>query len=162
MFNKRDKLTSVINSWDSFLLCHPNGFHRRNVKEYELVVLYHPDLEVDISKPLEKVAEIIKSADGKIINEDDWGRKKLAYKIAGENFAIYRVYTLELPAAAVKKINDTLNITSEVLRFLLTKIDPKVKQMIEEEQKLEKEKEENNDSNETPSDSKSSNGAGEE
>jgi small subunit ribosomal protein S6 len=112
------------------------------VKEYELVVLYHPDLEVDMTKPLDNVAGIIKDAGGKIVDEDDWGRKKLAYKIAGENFAIYRVYTLELPAAAVKKINDTLNITSEVLRFLLIKVDQKIKQMIEEEQKLEEEKEE--------------------
>ena len=118
------------------------------MKEYELVVLYHPDLEVDITKPLEKVAKIIADAGGKIIAEDDWGRKKLAYKIQNEEFAIYRVYTLELPADAVEKINDTLNITGEVLRFLLTKVDSKIKAMIEEEQKREEDREEVNDEEE--------------
>lgn len=112
------------------------------MKEYELVALYHPDLEVDMTKPLEKVAKIITDAGGKITNEDDWGRKKLAYKIGNEEFAIYRVYTLELPADAVEKINDTLNITGEVLRFLLSKVDPKIKAMIAEEQKREEEREE--------------------
>lgn len=114
------------------------------MREYELVVLYHPDLEVDMTKPLEKVAGIIGDAGGKVVSEDDWGRKKLAYSIDGEGFAIYRVYTLELPADAVKKINDTLNITSEVLRFLLTKVDPKTKALMEEEQKYEENKREEN------------------
>lgn len=111
------------------------------MKEYELVVLYHPDLEVDMTKPLEKVANIISKAGGKIISEDDWGRRKLAYKINKEDFAIYRVYDLELPAQGVKMVNDTLNISSEVLRFLLTAVDPKVKALIEEEKKLETEDE---------------------
>ena len=116
-----------------------NGFQRRKMKEYELVVLYHPDLEVDIAKATEKVAKIIADAKGKIIKQEDWGRKKLAYPIKGEKFAIYSVYALELPAAAPKKINDILNITNEVIRFLLTSVDPKIKALIEEEEQREKE-----------------------
>ena len=109
------------------------------MKEYELVVLYHPDLEADIAKATDKVAKIITSAKGKIVEQDDWGRKKLAYPIKGEKFALYGIYTLELPTTAPKKINDTLNITSEVLRFLLTSVDPKVKALIAEEEQREKE-----------------------
>jgi small subunit ribosomal protein S6 len=103
------------------------------LKEYELVALYHPSLEVDMTKPLEKVAGIIKSAGGEIVAEDDLGRRKLAYKIAGEDFAIYRVYTLNLPATAPAKINETLNITDEVIRFLLTKVDLKAKALLAED-----------------------------
>lgn len=110
------------------------------MKEYELVVLYHPDLEVDIKPAADKVAKIIEGAKGKIIDENNWGRRKLAYPIKKETHAIYRVYTLELPSEAPKIINDTLNITSEVLRFLLTKVDPKVKEILAKE-KSEKEDE---------------------
>jgi small subunit ribosomal protein S6 len=110
------------------------------MKEYELVTLYHPDLEVDIKAATDKVAKIIEGAKGKIVAEDDWGRRKLAYPIKKENYAVYRVYTLELPATAPKIINDTLNITSEVLRFLLTTVDPKVKALIEEDKKREAER----------------------
>jgi small subunit ribosomal protein S6 len=109
------------------------------LKEYELVVLYHPDFEVDIQPAADKVAKIITAAKGKIVAENDWGRRKLAYPIRKENYAIYRIYTLELPAAAPKAINDTLNITNEVLRFLLTKVDPKIKALIEEDKKSDKE-----------------------
>jgi small subunit ribosomal protein S6 len=111
------------------------------LREYELVVLYHPDLEADMTKALEKVSGIITGAKGKIIAEDDWGRRKLAYKIADQDFAVYRVYTLELPASAPKIINDALNITNEALRFLLTAVDPKVKALIDEEKAHNREEE---------------------
>jgi small subunit ribosomal protein S6 len=111
------------------------------LKEYELVVLYHPDVGVDMAQSLAKVADVITGAKGKIIAEDDWGRKKLAYKIAGEDFAIYRIYTLELPSTAPKVINDALGINGEVLRYLLTTVDPKVKALIEEEKQRESEEE---------------------
>ena len=45
------------------------------MKEYELTVLIHPDLEVDIDAPLTKIRGIITSAGGSIISEDIWGKK---------------------------------------------------------------------------------------
>ncbi|MDL2327731.1 30S ribosomal protein S6 [Ruminococcaceae bacterium OttesenSCG-928-A11] len=108
------------------------------MKEYELVVLYHPDLEVDMKPATDKVAKIIEGAKGKIVSEDNWGRRKLTYPIRKETHAVYRIYTLELPSEAPKVINDTLNITNEVLRFLLTKVDPKSK-LVSEKEKVSKE-----------------------
>ena len=95
------------------------------MEQYELAVLYHPDLEIDLEKATSKVEKLIASADGKITNTDSWGKRKMAYKIKKQDMAIYVFYTLELPAAGVKKVNDTLNITDEVLRFLITKPDLK-------------------------------------
>jgi len=95
------------------------------MKEYELTVLIHPDLESDIEKPLEKVRDIIKSADGEIIKEDNWGKKKLAYMINKQDFAVYVYMDVKLPADAPLKISNTLNITEEVLRYLLVTVDEK-------------------------------------
>jgi small subunit ribosomal protein S6 len=95
------------------------------MEQYELSVLYHPDLEIDLEKATAKVEKLIASVDGKITNTDSWGKRKMAYKIKKQEHAIYVFYTLELPASGVKKINDTLNITDEVLRFLITKPDLK-------------------------------------
>lgn len=95
------------------------------MREYELTVLVHPDLEIDLEKPLKKVEQIITSNGGKIVKQDNWGKRKMAYTIAKQDFAVYVYYELEIPAAGVKKINDTLNITDEVLRFLLVSVDPR-------------------------------------
>ncbi len=102
------------------------------MKEYELTVLIHPDLEADIEKPLGKVRDIIKNAGGEIVKEDNWGKKRLAYKINKEDFAVYVYMDVKLPADAPLKISNILNITEEVLRYLLVTIDEKGRTLLAE------------------------------
>jgi small subunit ribosomal protein S6 len=118
-----------------------------NLSEYELVVLFRPELEAKLDAPLKNVAKIIADAGGKITAEDDWGRKELAYKIDGETHAVYRVYMLDLPTAAPNQISSALNITSDVIRYLLTKVDPKVKATLADE-KSRRQDRENTETNE--------------
>ncbi len=103
------------------------------MKEYELTVLIHPDLEADLETPLNKVRDIIKAAGGTIAREDNWGKKKLAYPINREDFAVYVYMDLELPAEAPLKISNTFNITDEVLRYLLVKADVKARKALAEQ-----------------------------
>jgi len=102
------------------------------MKEYELTVLIHPDLEVDIEKPLTKVRGIITDAGGEIVSEDNWGKKKLAYTIKKHDFAVYVYFDVKLPADAPLKISNTFNITDEVLRYLLVTVDEKGRKALEE------------------------------
>lgn len=93
--------------------------------QYELAVLFHPDLEIDLDKAEAQIAKLVGEAGGKITATDNWGKRKLAYKIAGHEHAVYVFYTLELPAEGVKVLNNALNITDEVIRFLISKPDLK-------------------------------------
>lgn len=95
------------------------------MNQYEIAVLYHPDLEVDLSKAEERVNKIITDNGGKITATDNWGKRKLAYDIKGNEHAIYVFYGVELPGEAVAKVESTLNITDEVIRFLITRPDLK-------------------------------------
>jgi small subunit ribosomal protein S6 len=88
-------------------------------------VLYHPDLEVDLSKAEDRIKKIVADNGGKIVSTDNWGKRKLAYNIKGNEYAVYVFYVTELPGEAVQKVEGALNITSEVIRFLVTKIDHK-------------------------------------
>lgn len=96
-----------------------------DLNQYEIAVLYHPDLEVDLSKAEERVKKIITDNGGKVISDDNWGKRKLAYDIKGNEHAVYVFYTVELPGTAVQKVENTLNIAGEVIRFLITKPDLK-------------------------------------
>ncbi|NTW61195.1 30S ribosomal protein S6 [Candidatus Saccharibacteria bacterium] len=102
------------------------------MKEYELTVLVHPDLEVDIESPLKKVRDLVTSNGGKIIKEESWGKKKLAYKVKGEDFAVYNYFEVELPADAPLKISNNLNISDEVIRYMLVVADLKGRKALEE------------------------------
>lgn len=96
-----------------------------DVNQYEIAVLYHPDLEVDLTKAEDRVKKIVADNGGKITATDNWGKRKLAYDIKRNEHAIYVFYTVELPPAAVQKVEQTLNITDEVIRFLVSRPDLK-------------------------------------
>ncbi len=98
-----------------------------SLKEYELTVLIHPDLETDLEKPLTSLRKLIKDSGGEIIKETNWGKKKLAYRIGKEDFAVYVYFELHLPPASIAKLSSTLNITETLLRYLLVNIDEKTK-----------------------------------
>lgn len=100
------------------------------MKDYELSILYHPDLETNLDPALAKVKKLIESVGGKIKKEENDGKKRLAYSINGQEFAVYYFYDVELPADAPNKLSGTLNITDEVLRYLLVRTDERKAKMV--------------------------------
>ncbi len=92
---------------------------------YEIAILFDPGLEVDLDKATEKVEKILTDNGAKITNTDNWGKRKLAYSINKHDQAIYVFYTAEIPGESVRKIESVMNITDEVIRFLITRPDLK-------------------------------------
>lgn len=92
---------------------------------YELAVLYHPDLEIDIEKAEAKVTKIVEANGGEVTNKEIWGKRKTAYPVKGHEHAVYAFYTLLVEGTSVQKIEAVLNITDEVIRFLIVKEDEK-------------------------------------
>lgn len=61
----------------------------------------------------------------KFTKTDIGAKRKLAYPIAKHDMAVYVFYTVDLPAGSVRKVEATLNITDEVIRYLITRPDLK-------------------------------------
>lgn len=93
------------------------------MNEYEIAILYHPALEIDLEKATSRVEKIITDNGGEIKNTDNWGKRKLAYPIKKHESAVYVFYTADIPGASVQKIEKILNITDEVIRFLISRPD---------------------------------------
>lgn len=125
------------------------------MNSYEIAVLYHPDLEIDLAKAEDRIKKILADNSGEITKTDNWGKRKLAYPIRKQDFAVYVFYTVNIPSENVAKVEQTFNITDEIVRFLIIK--PDLKAMAKAEaQRAEKAKkaaergdrEEDNDHNE--------------
>ena len=111
-------------------------------------------LEANLDTVLDKVRALVTDNGGEIIKEDNWGKKKLAYSIRREEFAVYMYFEVKLPAEALLKISNVLNITDEVLRYLLVKADEKARQALAEQRQRDEEAdraaaEENDDTRES-------------
>lgn len=102
------------------------------MQNYELSVLIHPDLEANLDAALQRVRDIVTEAGGEIASEENAGKKRLAYRIKGQDFAIYIYMDVKLPADAPAKISGAFNITDEVLRYLLVVTDEKGRQALAE------------------------------
>src|SRR5581483_6765566 len=96
-----------------------------HLNQYEISVLYHPDLEVDLDKGEGRVKKIIEDNGGKITKTDNWGKRKLAYPIKKQEHAVYVFYEVQMPAENLQRIERQFNITDEIIRFLVTKPDLK-------------------------------------
>lgn len=112
------------------------------MQEYELTVLVHPDRESELEKALEVVRNLVTVNGGKIAKEDNWGKKKLAYRVSKQDFAFYVLMDVALPSAAPLKISNALNISEDVIRYLLVKVDARERARLEAAKKNQNDDEE--------------------
>lgn len=94
------------------------------MKQYELVVLLHPDLEIDVDSPISKLEKLIEAASGKVIKRDNWGKKRLAYAVKHHDFAVYVAFDIQIDPKNVRQLENAVLLTEEVIRHLLvSKVD---------------------------------------
>lgn len=72
-----------------------NRFAKHQITELNFAVLYHPDLEVDLTKAEDRVSKIIADNGGKITATDNWGKRKLAYNIKGNGTPLWADQTID-------------------------------------------------------------------
>lgn len=89
------------------------------MKKYELAVVLHPDLEIDLEAPLERLDALLSLAKARVRKRDNWGKRKLAYQINKQSFGVYVFYMLELEPDRVAGLERGLGLSDEVLRHLL-------------------------------------------
>lgn len=102
------------------------GTRERNMlKTYELVVLLHPDLEIDVDTPISKIEKLAETAGGKITKRDNWGKRRTAYQVKHQDFAVYVFFELQLEPLKVPDFERGLLLADEVMRHLLVQKEDK-------------------------------------
>lgn len=92
---------------------------------YDIGIIVDPDLsEEELSALEERVVGWIEAADGKVEETDRWGRRKLAYPIQDNPEGTYTFFQAILPSQAVKSIEGELRINEQIMRFLITVVEP--------------------------------------
>lgn len=114
------------------------------MKHYEILYLISSQYsEPEAESIAEKVKELITKAGGKITLKDNLGKKKLAYPIKQIYQGYYLLYEFDLEQKDLKKLNNDLGLTNEILRHLIVKKSAKIPSMVElTKEKVEEEKEE--------------------
>lgn len=86
---------------------------------YELTVLINNDLD---EKARDKIIEDIKgkvSDGGKIIKEDLWGSRNLAYPIKHQTLAFYAHFEFENELKSISSLDKNIRLNEDIIRYLL-------------------------------------------
>jgi small subunit ribosomal protein S6 len=104
------------------------------MRHYELTVVLDPTLGEDgIGRQLERVKNAIEGQGGKLVKEDRWGLRNLAYRIARQTQGHYTVMEWEGPASLVTELDRSLRLEESVLRHLIIHFDAKTLALREEQ-----------------------------
>lgn len=90
--------------------------------QYELTIVLDGNATSAKKKAvLEKIAKLVKTHEGKVVKEEDWGKKDLAYRIKKALTGQYLYFELELEKDKVKAFSTLVGRLEEVIRYLLVK-----------------------------------------
>jgi small subunit ribosomal protein S6 len=92
------------------------------MRQYETVFLISPNLEEEeTEKVISQISDIISKKKGKLIQEDRWGKKKLAYPIKKFDEAFYVFFHYEGDSNIPFELEKRFKQTEAILRFLTVK-----------------------------------------
>ena len=91
---------------------------------YELVFITTPTIsEDDLAVVLKKFKKNLTGYGGKLIHEYVWGRRRLAYEIAGNDFGVYHVWYFTGSGKTVDELQRQFGYSDDVLRNQIVKTD---------------------------------------
>ena len=86
---------------------------------YETVIVLHSRLaDPEVAAFADKTKQMITKGGGEIVNEDRWGRRKLAYPIRHAREGYYLYFKFQSKGALIDKLNQQFRIQDVVLRTL--------------------------------------------
>lgn len=93
------------------------------MRHYEVVYLIHENHAEEVVKVNEKVQDFLREKKGKIWRVNDWGLRRLAYKIKKAKHAHYILMNFELEAKWINDFKNLLDKDERVIRHLVIKRD---------------------------------------
>ena len=94
------------------------------MNQYETVFILTPVLsDVQMKEAVEKFKGILQAEGAEIINEENWGLKKLAYPIQKKSTGFYQLIEFKANPAVVEKLELNYRRDERVIRFLTFRMD---------------------------------------
>lgn len=91
---------------------------------YEAVFILTPVLSDDqVKETAKKFTGFIKENGGKVLHEENWGLRKLAYPIQKKSTGFYHLLEFEAPGDLVAKLEVEFKRDERMIRFLTVRLD---------------------------------------
>lgn len=93
-------------------------------KRYETVFILTPVLSADqVKETVVNFKKFLKDSGAKLMHEEDWGLRKLAYPIQKKSTGFYHLFEYEVDGEFIAKLELDLKRDEKVMRFLTVSMD---------------------------------------
>ena len=97
---------------------------KQGMNNYELMVIFTPVLsEDDFKAAQKKYTSLLKENGGKVVHENPWGLRSLAYPIKKKTTGLYWVLEYDAPSDFNEKLKIQLLRDENILRYISTRLD---------------------------------------
>ena len=94
------------------------------MNQYETVFILTPVLsDVQMKEAVEKFKGILTAEGAEIINEENWGMKKLAYPIEKKSTGFYQLLEFKAEPTVIEKLELNFRRDERVIRYITVKLD---------------------------------------
>lgn len=94
------------------------------LKQYETVFILTPVLSEDqVKETVKKFREYLLGKGAEMVNEENWGLRKLAYKINKKSTGFYVLFEYKIDSQRIKDFETQLKRDERVLRMLTVGLD---------------------------------------
>lgn len=98
------------------------------MRKYEVAFIAAPNTaDDDLSKLNSQIEQIVADRGGKVTKVDNWGRRKLAYRIGKFDEGVYTFVHVEGSGQEISEIERRLRVTDFVIRHLTVRTDEAIK-----------------------------------
>jgi len=101
-----------------------NSLYNKFMNHYETVFILTPVLsDVQMKEAVEKFKNLLIAENATIVNEENWGLKKLAYPIQKKSTGFYAFIEFDADPAVIAKLELNFRRDERVIRFLTFRQD---------------------------------------
>ncbi|TAJ12634.1 30S ribosomal protein S6 [Marinilabiliaceae bacterium JC017] len=94
------------------------------MNQYETVFILTPVLsEVQMKEAVDKFKELIVEHGGEMVNQENWGLRKLAYPIQKKSTGFYQLFEFKAEPSFIDKLETIYRRDERVIRFLTFRMD---------------------------------------
>jgi len=113
-------MTNFASAFEKLLI----NLINESMNQYETVFILTPVLsDVQMKEAVEKFKGILTAEGAEIINEENWGLKKLAYPIEKKSTGFYQLIEFNAAPEVIKKLELNYRRDERVIRYITIKMD---------------------------------------
>ncbi|SEH05495.1 30S ribosomal protein S6 [Candidatus Venteria ishoeyi] len=112
-------------------------------RRYETVFIMTPVLsDVQMKEAVQKFKDLLESNGGKVVHEEHWGLRKLAYPIQKKTTGFYHLMEFDTDPGVIEKLEVAYRRDERIIRFLTFKMEKYAIEYSEKKKSRSKEKSE--------------------